>query len=267
MKGPGSSDGSQSPETPGALRDALAECSPLRFLFPPCCELCDQPLDVREHRDAPCVCRDCAAGFQLIEKDYCQVCGKAYSGAFLQPLECANCRGRNLAFDFALGVCQGDEKTRDLMHRYKYSRQIHLARLFGKLLARVWLDPRLDSSQTWTVVPVPLHRKRFRKRGFNQAREIAKVFRRHSPEPKNLKVRSLLRRARHTDRQAQLDREERLRNLGGAFAPARVARSRATRFLLVDDVLTTGTTASECASVLRSAFGAEIIVAIAVLRG
>ena len=158
---------------------------------------------------------------------------------------------------------------RELMHRFKYSGEVHLARLFGSCLQRT-LNSERFGDKDWIVVPVPLHPKRFRERGFNQSGEITSEMVRQSSNRKRFRIRYLLNRVRHTVRQAHLDRERRLDNLSGAFSvPARYQKLpiKRARFLIVDDVLTTGSTVSECAAMLRQNFDTEEIAAITVLRG
>lgn len=156
------------------------------------------------------------------------------------------------------------------IHQFKYAKQIHFARMFGKLMTRVWEDQRLSAQNEWIVVPVPLHPKRLRERGFNQSLEIAREWIRHTPPGINLKLVNALKRTRNTTRQATLDRQERLTNLQGAFTLSRFAKKQcanAKNIVIVDDVLTTGTTASECATVLRDNFSPNKISVITVLRG
>lgn len=247
----------------------IREFSPARLIFPPVCQSCDVALTLGEHGEMPFLCHDCASKIVKVGERCCHLCGHIFDGPALSTLQCSNCRDRELGFDFSVSPYRSQGVLRDLMHHFKYSRQIHLARLFGKCLASVWEDSRLTGGK-WTVVPVPLHWRRYRERHFNQAREISKFFVKHSPAEIDLEMVPLLKRVRYTVRQAQLDRELRLKNLQSAFeVPQRRRKEqyRGGRFLVVDDVLTTGSTASECASVLRQHFEPEEIVAISVLRG
>ncbi len=247
----------------------LRELNPGRLVFPPVCEICDSPLSTGEQAEMPFLCGSCVPLMTPVSDRCCHLCGQVFEGPALSTLQCSNCRDRELGFDFAVSPYRSKGVMRDLMHEYKYSRQIHLARLFGKCLTEVWQDSRLTAGK-WVVVPVPLHRKRYRERHFNQAREISSIFVKLSPPEMDLKLRPLLKRVRYTVRQAQLDRDLRLKNLQSAFdVPVfqRKERYQGCRFLIVDDVLTTGSTASECASVLRRYFDPEEIVAISVLRG
>ena len=111
-------------------------------------------------------------------------------------------------------------------------------------------------------MPVPLHPARKRERGFNQAELLALALHRHSGVP----VENALQRTRYTTTQTQFDRSERMENLKGAFRLRRGSNVQDLRMLLVDDVLTTGSTLSECASVLKKA-GALSVHAATAARG
>lgn len=206
--------------------------------------------------------------------DACRVCGQVYgdggSGLAGATFRCANCAGRDLSFDFAVSAYRSCGRARELMHAFKYGRRVHLARLWGSLLERVWEDPRLGEVEGWRLVPVPLHRKRLRQRGFNQSREIAVEFARRSRGGVPLDLAPSLKRTKATVRQARLDRGDRLRNLEGVFSsrgnPVEVRGGWGV--LVVDDVMTTGTTASECAAVIREGISGDVpVAAITVLRG
>lgn len=250
------------------------------WVFPPTCAICDDPLEANRQLERPFLCEQCEGVLTPMGADACRVCGQSYAdrpvGSSVRtqpgaPFRCANCADRELAVDFALSAYRSTGEARELMHAYKYGGQIHLARLWGALLRRVWEDPRLLEVDGWHLVPVPLHWKRMRERGFNQAREIAVEFRRRAPRGMDIRFSPWLRRTRSTVRQARLDRDERLRNLSDVFA----VRGRGWEpvegygVLIVDDVMTTATTVSECAAVLREALEIDDlpVAAVSVLRG
>ncbi len=243
------------------------------WVYPPACGVCDVPLTTERQVERPFLCGDCESTLKAIEDGYCEICGQRYDAPLLGAFQCANCKDRELAFDFAVSAWRSAGVARELMHRFKYGQQVHLSRLVGSLISVVWRDERL-LRDSWVVVPVPLHPKRLRERGFNQSREIAVEMMRYAPPGIELEMCDLLRRTRHTVRQAQLDREDRLRNPDGAFElkSYRLVKrledeEKELNLLLVDDVMTTGSTVSECASVLREALEPDRIAAVSVLRG
>ena len=161
-----------------------------------------------------------------------------------------------------------DERTLDLIHRLKYNRELHLAEGLGRLAHEALEDPRFAPALAggWPLVPVPLHRTRIRERHFNQAEEIARVL----AGLTGLPLQRMLRRVRGTETQTALGRRQRMENLKGAFAPARsFLRGNAALpagAVLVDDVLTTGSTVHECAKTLRKA-GVRRVFVVTVMRG
>lgn len=245
----------------------------LGLVYPPTCGACDIPLTSERQLERPFLCEDCESTLTAIKDGYCDVCGRGYEPPLMGAFPCSNCKDRDLDFDFAVSAWRSGGVARELMHRFKYGKQVHLSRLMGSLISVVWQDKRLHRSR-WILVPVPLHPRRLRERGFNQSREIAVEMLGRAPDGFELELMDILKRTRHTKKQAHLDRSERLRNPSGAFA---VKTSRLTKrfkrseeelnVLLVDDVMTTGSTVSECAAALREALEPSWIAAISVLRG
>ena len=159
-----------------------------------------------------------------------------------------------------------DKRTLEMIHRLKYSRQIHLAKDLGELAAEALLDDRFAAAVAgkWPLVPVPLHRSRQAERHFNQAEEIARSISRVSGLP----VLHALKRTRKTETQTHLGRKKRLENLRGAFVISRAGARLPEKAgaILVDDVLTTGSTVQACAKTLRKA-GFHSVCVITVMRG
>jgi ComF family protein len=191
-----------------------------------------------------------------------------FQGLIDGPFSCPNCSDLSFAFEFARPAMLRDDRTLDLIHRLKYGREIHLAAELGRLVHESFEDPRLAPALqgSWPLVPVPLHRKRLRHRHFNQAEEISMVLSKLSGLP----VLKALGRIRETATQTQLSRKQRMENLRGAFEANRPGREWIDRqpqgAVLVDDVLTTGSTVNECAKTLRRA-GFQQVFVVTVMRG
>lgn len=146
-----------------------------------------------------------------------------------------------------------------LIHAFKYSQQLALSAWFAAQLARL-LKPQ-QSSYGWSrIMPLPLHHERLRERGFNQTLEIARPLAQALAIPCDSRS---LNRTRGGAPQASLPLQERLRHLRGAFSCQGDYRHQ--RVLLVDDVLTSGSTASECARVLKL-HGAESVHVAVIAR-
>ncbi len=148
--------------------------------------------------------------------------------------------------------------VREVIHRYKYNRH----EFFEPLMVQ-WLFGcgSLFSEKSQCVVPVPLHPLKERDRGFNQAERLAKGVAEHL----NLPIKSgCLMRFKYTETQTNLSRKERMANMQNAFEGSE--RMTFSRVLLVDDVMTTGATASACAAALRRA-GAQTVDVLTLARG
>ena len=249
------------------LRSLLAPWTQalLNLLYPRACRVCEVPLSDREW-----FCRDCEQAFPTLEAPFCQVCGEPFDGPMDRPFRCDNCADRKLHFDFAIAGYRAEGEVRELIHRFKYGRDITLRAPLGRMLARALDDPRLKNEDlsVWRLVPVPLHHARQREREFNQSHELCLQLSRHTGIP----VLPGMKRLRPTDKQARLTRAQRLENLRGAFAMRRGFSGKTSplagaRVLLVDDVFTTGATTDECARILRREAGVQKVVVIAVARG
>lgn len=157
----------------------------------------------------------------------------------------------------AYGAYAGE--LRDLVHLLKYQGIRSAARVLGRLLNVATAEVKLE--ETTLVVPVPLAKTKRRFRGFNQAEEIARAFGRERAGSGIEINTAVLVRTRDTVSQTGLTREQRKANLRGAFKVVNPEKLRDRNMLLVDDVMTTGATAGECARVLLRAGAKEVFVA------
>ncbi|MET0253342.1 MAG: ComF family protein [Terrimicrobiaceae bacterium] len=162
----------------------------------------------------------------------------------------------------AVAVMQSRGILRDLIHRFKYGGEVWVGDLLSDFLTQGLRDPRLNGCSFDAVVPVPLHPLRRREREFNQAEILGRELARKN----NLAFCEALVRVRYTVTQTHFDRRRRMQNLRDAFKLRRSATVQGKDLLLVDDVLTTGSTLDECARVLLTA-GARSVRALTVARG
>ena len=211
--------------------------------------------------DAGWFCADCEREILMVPEPRCEVCSQPYSG-MMDQFVCANCRGRAFHFGCAVAVMHSRGVVRDLIHRLKYGRELWLEEILGEFLARGLQDPRLTGTEIDAVIPVPLHALRKREREFNQSEILARGLARRGKLP----FLDALRRLRYTVTQTHFDRSDRMQNLRDAFKLRQNVSVQGKHLLLVDDVLTTGSTLDECARVLLEA-GAESVRALTVARG
>jgi ComF family protein len=233
-------------------------------LFPSDCRICSASLDNLSRIP---VCDECLASIRPLRAPQCVICGDRLAAATLLMGDgrCPNCRDHAPDFDRAVSFGEYKEGLRGLIHLLKYEAVTPTAALLGRMLAEAiagLLQGRQDAPAL--LVPVPLHKNKRSSRGFNQAELIACAAARHlAPKPQVLSV--ALIRHRDTISQVGLSREERIENMQGAFRVIKAGSVKARTVILVDDVMTTGTTLSECARVLKQA-GADKVWAATVAR-
>lgn len=177
----------------------------------------------------------------------CDTCGAPFFGVLSGPQTCVHCRELEPEFDSGRTVMLARGAGRVLIHELKYHGSRHLADDLARLatLAPGYLE-RLENA---VLVPVPLHRNKLRRRGFNQSLLLAEALARLAP---GARVSELLVRVKDTPSQTRLDREAREANTQNAFAIRKGASiNPAFRHVVVDDVFTTGATLNACCSVLR----------------
>jgi competence protein ComFC len=259
----------------GLLRTFTRALQPaLDLLYPPRCAACVTRLPSPATAD---FCQTCESLLEPITGPRCQICSEPYTGQFADSFSCPNCAGQTYAFDFAITSWQCTGPLREAVHRYKYGKCLHLRLPLAVKLHDTFSDPRFPSGTSpapagpenpgptapWLIIPVPLHSRRFRERRFNQSLELANTLSRLSGIP----CHDLLQRTRYTTAQAALNRQQRLKNLAGAFClKPRTTLPPHAGILLIDDVFTTGSTAHECALALKKA-GATRIIVLTVARG
>ena len=196
----------------------------------------------------------------LVFPPRCEVCRQ--SGP--EPL-CAACFTQIKFMKPQLGVHSATVYggvVRDALHRLKFQRRKKLAEALGVVLVKYLAQVEsLQLKEIDWLVPVPLHQKRERERGFNQVELLAKVIGRYYELP----VKNALARVRNTHAQFNLPREARSVNVRGAFQAVDPPALNGRRVLLLDDIFTTGATVAECARILLAA-GAKRVEVLALSR-
>lgn len=228
------------------------------MLFPSDCRICQSPLT--EISRVP-VCRPCIQRVTPLSGILCRACGeKLVSEHTLTPEGplCGMCRRVAPPFQRAVAYGAYDGELRELLHMLKYDGVHSVAPLLADYMAQVLACLTLPGPMA--VIPVPLYRGKRRSRGFNQAEEIARAFVRRNASGFDLETGCLV-RIRDTSSQTGLTRHQRRANMRGAFEVRKPERIAGRSILLVDDVMTTGTTAGECARVLLRAGAKEVWVA------
>ena len=220
----------------------------LDTLYPPVCLACRAATG-----EADALCPKCWGEMRFIERPFCDRLGtpfeQDFGGELLSPQAVSN----PPVFHRARAVARfEDGPARRLVHRLKYSDRAELARPMGAWMARAGADVLAEAD---AIVPAPLHRARLWSRKFNQAGALAREVARRSGKPYEP---DLLARVKATRSQVGLTREQRARNVQGAFRSPEGARVKGRRIVLVDDVLTSGATANAAARALLRAGAAQV---------
>jgi competence protein ComFC len=225
----------------------------LKIFFPKFCFSCQ--------REGSYLCPDCSATLDILESNFCLCENPSRLPA---AGKCFLCQKKSLnGLYFAVSYKNNLIKT--LIHRFKYEPYIKelATSLACLIIAHFNLIQKVFSGENFIIVPVPLTKKKLKKRGFNQSEEIAKEL------AKNLSIPLLsdcLIKEKETPAQMELKKEARQNNLKGVFSISDPGRIRGKKILLVDDVYTTGSTMQECASVLKKA-GSQEVWGVAIARG
>lgn len=224
--------------------------------FPPICPACSAPVAQYRH-DHP-LCAPCTKNLPLIDGPACRTCGAPIAPVGSAGETCPRCSRDSLRFDrtLALGVYQ--DALRDLVLRTKHRAEAVLTLGLGRMLAERVAAAR-DLTLPDVVVPVPMHWLRRIQRGVNGPELLAESLARRLELPL---ANRLLRRKRNTPPQTQLSRTRRLENVRDSMTRRAGYSLDAAHVLLVDDVMTTGSTASEAARVLKQHGAAEVTVAV-----
>jgi ComF family protein len=228
----------------------------LALFYPERCRLCEGERATAKEGYVCGRCRLGRDGVRLIRPPLCERCGLPFEGAVTTAFECHNCRELELHFSRARAAVVARGVVLEVIHRYKYHRALWFEPFLADLLVEQAV-PALSEARWDSLVPIPLHPVRRRGREFNQAERLAQHLSVAAGIPLNAR---LLRRVEPTRTQTQLTRAERTANMHRAFALYPHQPVRRQRLVLVDDVLTTGATASACAKVLLAGGAAEVCV-------
>lgn len=215
------------------------------------------------------LCPHCAKRYTPIRSPLCRKCGKPYATLHGVDHECPDCLQHPFGFDEARAAGLFDQTLKTIIHQYKYQGRTELVRPLGSLLWAA-LQRFYDLNAFDFIVPVPLHWFRQYRRGFNQAALLVRQWITLSeaqgiPFSSTMISDNVLIRRRHTLPQTGLGKHRRIENLKNAFKVRDTNAVIGQRILLIDDVLTTGTTTDACARTLKRA-GAVSVKVLTVAR-
>lgn len=215
------------------------------------------------------ICTACETQLVPIRGELCVCCGRYLdwkSGPSRQrdrekyDLFCPGCKEKGFFFDYVLSVYEYNGLTKELLHRLKYCNEPEIAEIFGaemaEFMGRTSFHKHGNRGSEYILVPVPVSLQKLKLRGYNQALLLSEAVSRHSGIP----VWDALKRIKDTECQHRLTKMQRNENIHGAFSASFDYNIYNRKIILVDDIFTTGSTASECARVLKEAGCRELIV-------
>jgi ComF family protein len=223
------------------------------IIFPPRCLTCDFILD--HHENLP-VCPSCFSKIKFITSPICICCGIPFTGADESDHLCGDCIISKPAFSIARAVGHYEATLLDTIHNFKYRGKIAIGKILGQLMAE-YEYPAFNISDFTLIMPVPLHSKRLRERGFNQSVILAKEIAGRHHIPLDFLT---LKRYIYTEPQVNLGKKERESNVRGAFDVKGQEKTLNRKIILVDDVYTTGSTVEECARILMKKGATSVAV-------
>ncbi len=228
------------------------------FFLPPKCPLCGEITGKSQQGRA---CPECLTRIHFIAHPRCPRCGRGYATDAGEDHLCSTCLTEGRSFHKARSIGAYEGLLLEAISRFKFRGVPYLAHPLGALLAE-YEDPEFSMGEMDLLIPVPLHSRRLRARGYNQSLLLARPISRRRSIPLNY---SALVRTRPTQPQTQLSGPERRKNIRGAFEVRDADAVRGKKVLLIDDVLTTGATVQECARALLRA-GADRVDVLTVAR-
>ena len=241
----------------GTIIEVLRE-NLLQLLFPPTCCGCGQPLT---DTDSPHWCRSCTSRVSYLTSPLCPVCGIGLSrDAGYDDRWCRSCLKRRPPFDTARSLVHYGDPIRTLLHRLKFNAD---TRVTNGLASIVKAGRSCFTRKDYDlVVPVPLFPARLKRRGLNQALVLARIF--FAEETVKIDPTVLI-KAKNTPAQSGLSGPARRKNLVGSIKARPGTTLVKRRVCLVDDVFTTGATASECSLILKEK-GAAVVDVVTFAR-
>ena len=220
------------------------------LIFPQRCPVCDKIVMPRGGE----ICPDCEKSLKVVGNSYCVKCGKPMK--MERKDRCNDCRNREHSFDLCRSAFVYNDAMRKSIYRLKYNGRREYASYLGRRMAEELSDV-IHANHPDAIIPVPMYKRKEKKRGYNQAYLLAKML----SEYTNIPVRTdVVIRCRNTKIMRSLSARERENNLKKAFKI--VGDSvKLTNIVLVDDIYTTGSTADAVARVLKAAGVERVLVA------
>lgn len=217
-------------------------------LFPSRCLLCQKTVLPQSANENIEICVKCLSGLPYNEVS-CRQCALPLMAEIGEDVLCGRCIKKPPAFDYVYSPLRYEDDVIRLVHQLKFSEKITFSRTLGEIMFECWqvaANKKGKEDKLDCLLPVPLHQSRMRQRGFNQSIELSRVMAKKLELPIAYNMAS---RVRRTTAQTGLDATQRRRNIKGAFDG--VDKLSAKHVLIIDDVMTTGSTVDELSRLLK----------------
>ena len=224
------------------------------IIYPPRCYVCMDFLDGHPEGRGD-ICDECFLSFKELTHPFCSICGEPFKSKVEENHLCERCLLKRPFYDELRAPFLYEEKLMDAIQLIKYSGRSYIIKSLGPLLgtfAKNWIN----GSKDMIMMPVPLHRKKLKQRGFNQSALFVKTI---SPVLGIEADFFTLVRVRYTESQTGLSLEQRRKNVKGAFEVREDNIINSKTVILVDDVATTGNTINECARMLKKKGAGKVL--------
>ncbi|SFG14494.1 ComF family protein [Oribacterium sp. WCC10] len=221
--------------------DKLSQCAG-DLIFPRRCPVCEEPVSP----SGALICPECEGKLHFIKEPACKICGREIAEEEAEL--CCNCKRHRFSFEYGYSLMNYDDVAARSISRIKYTGAREYLDYYGKKAVELYGE-RIKSIGIDALVPVPVHRSRFIKRGYNQAEVLASVMGKELDIPV---YEDAMVRNKKTTALKELSASERLKNLTGAFSAGEIPYDMHS-VLLIDDIFTSGATLEAISRCLKSA--------------
>ena len=220
------------------------------LLFPAQCVICSS------YEAQTDICTKCWEKLTFITKPYCASC--CYPFAYENDIDaiCGHCISNKPNYEKAISILKYDNHSKALIHKFKYQDQLHILDYFTRLMLNMGKEL---IKQADIIAPVPMHKYKLLKRGYNQAALLAMKI---SSQSKIQYIPQLIIKINNSSSQTALTKHQRQKNIKNSFQlnPKFAPLIKGKKILLIDDVITTGATLSECCKVIKNGEPNKILV-------
>jgi ComF family protein len=239
-----------------SLAEVLNDLS--EVIFPPQCLNCTE---IMHPSNGQIFCPACKEQINFITGKCCRICGTTFPDSPAEGHLCGDCLGEKPYFSYARAIFSYKDIILNAIHQFKYKSNLSTGEILASFMAG-FSFPDIDFADYTLIIPVPLHVKRLRERGFNQSLILARAI----GEKRKITVDfSVLKRRKFTLTQTGSNKKERKNNIKGSFEVSDKKKIDGKKIILVDDVYTTGATVNECAKILTKS-GAQKVSVLTLAR-